>query len=72
MRTIHAVSSTEPPLLSNFPYILCPLCIPRTMYRRSAWILILIESNMLETERLRKKCITSALDSPPPIIYVAH
>ena len=72
MRTIHAVSPTEPPLLSNFPYISCPLCIPRTLYSRSAWILILIESNMLETERLRKKCITTALDSPPAIIYVVH
>jgi hypothetical protein len=55
-----------------FPYISCPLCIPRTLYWRSAWILILIESNMLETEKLRKKCITSALDSPPAIIYVVH
>jgi hypothetical protein len=57
MSTIHVISPTEPPLLANFPYISCPLCIPLTLHRRSAWILILIESNMLETERLRKNAL---------------
>ena len=72
MSTIHAASPQNHPYFPTSLISHVPLCIPRTLYKRSAWILILIESNMLETERLRKKCITSALDSPPAIIYVVH